>query len=121
MCVVALLCLGATTSCNAVAPFAQEIHRRTVPAGGSATTISQSHPTAASIRYEWDVRTDLTWEKYAEWIVVQLQPDFGAHRAESATMIFTRRLNGDLYRLCFEPVVVGLERHVHVTLDAAAD
>jgi hypothetical protein len=30
-------------------------------------------------------------------------------------------MNGDLYRLSFEPIVAGREHHVHVTLDAAAD
>jgi hypothetical protein len=106
---------------NPMLSYANTIRQRTAPPGGATTSVVDAGRSKASVGFSWDVLTSWSWDQYGQWLTRELAPDFMTSQRESDVLIFTRRVNGDSYRLECRRAPAQTGMTVHITFTAAAD
>lgn len=118
---VAWLVLALAVACGPPDVGVQELQRRTVPNGASATGVSGPQRTAIGLRFTWDVRSSMSWDEYRQSMAAAFKRDFDVIQSDSSSLVLSRHVNGDVYRLEFHAAVAVAGTEAHVTFSASAD
>jgi hypothetical protein len=118
-----VLALLVTVACQngAVEREAARLRRLTVPPGEATPAISRIAREDYAVEMGWEVTTRWGWRRYAEWVQIQLEPEFDRISITPTRMTFRRRLGGDVHTLKLGVRSGGSPLRVAASFEARAD
>jgi hypothetical protein len=107
-----------TAACGGAAdPFVRGILDRTTPDGGRVTDYSGVIRNSAGIEASWTVETDMTWDRYAQWVTARLSPGLESVGRGATSRAFRKSLNADTYMIFLENVPGQRRTKVRITVE----
>lgn len=120
---VAILLLVAglcATACDSSSGVANDVLRKTVPAGDLRPTLSGPVQTGQSLQFTWEFETHLGASAYTEWLVRQLH-DYRIVERDPSQLRLAKGVTGDAYLLMIALEPINTRTYVRVTFSALPD
>ena len=85
-------------------PFVTGLIDRTKPDGDRVTEYLGVKRTTVGIDASWVVETDMTWDRYAEWVTRRLSPGFETVGSGATSLTLRKSFEADTYIILFEGI-----------------
>ncbi|HXV60228.1 MAG TPA: hypothetical protein VEK15_06005 [Vicinamibacteria bacterium] len=99
----------------------EELTRRSTPSGGLVLNESLPRVDRWLVQMDWQLETEMEWVEYSEWLHRELTTDFELLDCSEATLLYSRRLEGDRHRIEFRVLRTGPPLRVAIRLVTSPD